>query len=99
MPRYVQFDFSFLVNLLYFSEDKKFLSSDGFFNQNMEQRDLVKNDSNTNQTFLDDKPVERNSQNSDERCSVQLFSPNFSPFSSPFDVLKAAIREANSRNL
>ena len=68
----------------------------------MEQRDLVENDSNTNQTFLDDKPVERNSQKSDELCSVQLFAPNdmnFSPFSSPFDVLRAAIREANSCNL
>lgn len=98
----LQFDFSFLVNLLYilFNEGKNLHSSDGISNQNTKQRDLVEIDLNANQNFLERKDVEGRSQNSIKLCSVFLFLPNdnlnLSPYSSPFEILKAAIRKANA---
>lgn len=100
----LQFDFSFLVNVLYtlFSKGKNLHSSNGISNQNTKQRNLVEIDLNANQNFLENEHVERRSQNSEKICSFLLFAPNenlnLSPYSSPFEVLKAAIRKANSCN-
>ena len=90
------------MNLLYalFSEGVNLHNSGGFFNQTVKQKELVEINLNIKHKFLEKEPVE---MNSDKLCSILLYSPNdilnLSPYSSSFEVLRAAIREANSCNL